>query len=91
MSRCRVAVLGKDYGHYLRTAPCRETPQERWTRNYHLERVLGYSGCVSDFIIRQSPDATVDTEIFIALGNASKVNNNACHDWLFRLRSSLKV
>ena len=38
--RRRVAALAKDYGHYLRTAPCSETPQQRWIRNYHVDRAL---------------------------------------------------
>ncbi len=40
VSRSRVAALAKDYGHSLRTAPCRETPQQRWIRNYHVDRAL---------------------------------------------------
>ena len=40
VSRSRVAALGKDYGHSLRTAPCCETPQQRWIRNYHIEGLL---------------------------------------------------
>ncbi len=40
-SRSRVAALAKGYGHYLRTASCCETPQQRWIRNYHVEGALG--------------------------------------------------
>jgi hypothetical protein len=40
VSLSRVAALAKDYGHYLRTAPCCETPQQRWIRNYQIEGLL---------------------------------------------------
>lgn len=42
VSRSRVAALAKDYGHSQRTAPCRETPQLRWIRNYHGDEALWY-------------------------------------------------
>ena len=40
VSRSRVAALAKDCCHSLRTAPCRETPQQRWIRNYHVDEAL---------------------------------------------------
>jgi hypothetical protein len=39
--RSHVAALGKDYGHSLRTAPCCETPQQRWIRNYQIKGLQG--------------------------------------------------
>ena len=37
-----VAPLAKDYGHYLRDAPCHERGQTNWIRNYHVDGALAY-------------------------------------------------